>query len=243
MQVQNAYAEGLVDLCSCILAHAGFLVDQLEITVEIQRPTRLSKNLIEEYKNILDFVSALREVVQEDNPKIKYPATNLAQLLVLAGIPVDYVKLLLAQNPITVVSDTIMYDLMSSLEVKPYNYEKSNKKDIDAQSDISRDEKGQLIVNDDNTTSDIDINNIKQATINDVDTKSEDDLSIGFGIEPDHYKVSSVSNSKDLYLCERRTIVRVTSREVLAAEPSLKNELLEVAKDLRGKKLLNEQSK
>ena len=100
-----------------------------------------------------------------------------------------------------------------------------------------------MIVNDDNTTSDIDINNIKQATINDVDTKSEDDLSIGFGIEPDHYKVSSVSNSKDLYLCERRTIVRVTSREVLAAEPSLKNELLEVAKDLRGKKLLNEQSK
>lgn len=244
LQVQNAYAEGLVDLCSCILAHAGFLVDKLEIVVEIQRPTRLSKNLIEEYKNILDFVSALREVVQEDNPKIKYPRTNLAQLLILAGIPVDYVKLLLAQNPINVVSDTVMYDLLSSLEVKPYNYEKSNKKDVDAKSDASRDEKGQLVINNDtDEKSDEVVDDIEQSASEDTELPPDEDPSIGFGIVPDQYKVGSVSNSKDLYLCERQTIVRVTSREVLAAEPVLKNELLEVAKDLRGKKLLNEQSK
>lgn len=241
LQVQNAYAEGLVELCSCILAHAGFLVDKLEITVEIQRPTRLSKNLIEEYKNIIDFISALREMVQEDNPKIKYPSTNLAQLFVLAGIPVDYVKLLLAQNPIAVLNDTLMYDLLSSLEVKPYNYEKSNKKDIDAQSDVSRDEKGQLVLDGENS-SDVDINDIEQTSVDDAENPI-DDTSIGFGVEPDHYKVASVSNSKDLYLCERRTVVRVSSREVLAAETSLKSELIEVAKDLRGKKLLNEQSK
>lgn len=231
LQVQNSYAEGLVGLCTCILAYAGFLVTELDISVEIQRPTRLSKNVIEGYKNVLDFVASLKEMLQSDNPNIKYPVTNLAQLLILTGIPAEYVKLLIAQNPINILEYSAMYDLLSGLEVKPYNYERSNKKALDAASDASRDEKGQLIVPDE------DGNITEPENVEDLSSEdnngAEPDEEAGAGIEPDHLHVGSVSNAKDLKLYERKTVVRRSSREFLATVPTLKASLMEVAQEIR----------
>lgn len=238
LQVQNSYAEGLVDLCACILAHAGFLVDQLEINVEIQRPTRLSKNVLDGYKNIIDFVASLKEMLQSDDPNIKYPVTNIAQLLIMTGIPVEYVKLLVAQNPINVLEDSTLYELFSGLEVKVYNYNRSNKKAIDASSDASRDDKGQLIISDEESGEEEGQENVVDLTKEHID---KIDSEIGSGITPDRLGVASVSNSKDLRLYERKTVVRRSSKEVLATMPKLKSELLEIAKDLKGKKALNEQ--
>ena len=239
LQVQNAYAEGLVDLCSCILAHAGFRIDELEITVDIQKPTRLSKNVIDQYKNVIDFVSALQGMLQKDQPGIEYPITNLAQLLVMGGIPVDYVKLMIARNPVNVLDDSVLYELFSGLEVKSYNYEKSNKKQIDATSDAARDEKGQLFAPEDEeseVSGDSDSNSDELA-----DGEEDPNETHGKGMTPDHLSVGSVSNSKDLHLYERTIAVRRSSKEIMLVDPSLKKELLEIAKDLRKKEVINEQ--
>lgn len=233
LQIQNSYAEGLVDLCVCILAHAGFMVDRLEVNVTIEKPTRLSKNLLEGYKNVVDFIDSLKGVLQGDKTNVNFPTTNLAQLLALAGLPLDFIKLLLAQNPVNVLDDSTLQYLFSGMEVEIYNYNRSKLRAADIASNATRDELGQLIVPEDMKAKDEE---------EPSDGEEEDMDAGGGGIEPDHYKVSSVSNSKQLSMFEnyyRKVIVRRSSVEALATQPALKKELLEVASDLRGKKSLN----
>ena len=231
LPVQNAYVEGLVDLCSCILAHAGFNITELDINVSIERPTRLSKSTLDEYKNIIDFISSIRDTLQSNSPEKKYPITNLAQLLIISGIPIDFVKLLIAENPINILDDSIMVDLFSDLEVKAYNYNKSNKKKFDDISDVQRNDKGELIVPDDSFDS-------NDAEFVDVSGDRGEILSqdiLSKGVSPDQRKVGSVSNSRDLHLCEsflRRVVVSRSSREVLSSKQTLKEELISVGKDL-----------
>lgn len=233
LQIQNSYAEGLVDLCVCILAHAGFMVDKLEVNVTIEKPTRLSKNLLEGYKNVVDFIDSLKGVLQGDKTNVNFPTANLAQLLALAGLPLDFIKLLLAQNPVNVLDDSTLQYLFSGMEVEIYNYNRSKLRAADIASNATRDELGQLIVPEDMKAKDEE---------EPSDGEEEDMDAGGGGIEPDHYKVSSVSNSKQLSMFEnyyRKVIVRRSSVEALATQPVLKKELLEVASDLRGKKSLN----
>lgn len=243
LQVQNAYAEGLVDLCSCILAHAGFMVDQLDINVEIERPTRLSKGSITHYKEILDFASGLKETVQSDKQGVTYPDTNYAQLLVLLGIPVDYVKLVLAQNPVNVIDISIIQHLFDGLEVSVYNYDRSNQKKLDAIGDEQRDDKGQLIVPDEEKSLDTNTDTTSTGEEKNVDEEGNE-VYMTTGMNPEKRNIRSVSNSKDLHLYEsglRKVVVRRSSHEYLATQGNLKHELLEVAKDLSSKKVLNEQ--
>lgn len=248
LNVQNAYASGLTDLCACILAHAGFDVEQVEVEVTIERPTKLSNDTIEQYKNAIEVASAIRDAVQSPMvEKIGYgQETNFAQMLMIFGIPVDLIRLSIAKKPISVVDSTELTDLFKGMEVSIYNKNRSDKykKDEEGLVDVSKNTDNS---NDEEVDS-IEITDKSQSSTEDPEDFNIEDIStegtpIWFTGAMKDRDDWSVSSSKKLRICEsggiRKVICRYSTKRNLQRNSGLKKLLKEVREDLLGKKTLN----
>ena len=243
LSVQDAYVSGLTDLCACILTQAGYDVNEVEVEVSIERPTKLSKDTIDQYKNAIEMASAIRDAVQSPMAdKTGYgQETNFAQLLIIMGIPVDFIRLCLARNPINVIDNTELTELFKDLEVKVYNknrsdkYQKHDEEDLmskikDEEDSENEDNKSEESKPREDTTSDnIPINVAYNSYTGGNDPEERDDW--------------SVTSSKKLHICEsggiRKVVSKCTTKKNLSGNRRLKQQLQEVYNDLLGKNRLN----
>lgn len=243
LSVQDAYVSGLTDLCACILTQAGYDVNEVEVEVSIERPTKLSKDTIDQYKNAIEMASAIRDAVQSPMAdKTGYgQETNFAQLLIIMGIPVDFIRLCLARNPINVIDNTELTELFKDLEVKVYNknrsdkYQKHDEEDLmskikDEEDSENEDNKSEESKPREDTTSDnIPINVAYNSYTGGNDPEERDDW--------------SVTSSKKLHICEsggiRKVVSKCTTKKNLSGNRRLKQQLQEVYNDLSGKNRLN----
>lgn len=248
LTVQDGYVSGLVDLCACILTFAGYDINEVDVEVSIERPTKLSKDTIEQYKTILDAAVAIRDTVQSSGDKSGYGLdTNFAQLLVMMGIPSDYIKLCLAKNPISILDQSELSDLFTGLEVAVYNQKKSEKynpsEEENKETDKSAAEEGENKESEDNNEEGTEDSENTENTENSTENSSlnKEDNWTG-GIDPEN-TAYSVSSSKQLRICESGGVMKVVSRasikKNILRNPTLKTQLKEVLADLKNKHILN----
>lgn len=236
LTVQDGYVSGLVDLCACILTYAGYNVNEIDVEVSIERPTKLSKDTIDQYKTILDAAVAIRDTVQSSGDKAGFGLdTNFAQLLVMMGLPLDYVKICLAKNPIAILDQSDLTELFSGMEVALYNKDKSDKFKPEDQEQETNSEENSEDTEENEETSEPADNNENSAGMKDVSWTG--------GIDPETSTNYSVSSSKQLRICESggilKTVSRASIKRNLLRNPKLKTQLKEVFADLKNKKNLN----
>ena len=244
LSVQDAYVSGLTDLCACILTHAGFDVNEVDVEVTIERPTKLSKDTIDQYKNAIEMASAIRDAVQSPMAdKTGYgQETNFAQLLIIMGIPVDFIKLCLAKNPINVIDNTELTELFKDLEVQVYNKNRSDKYRKHDEEDLMANVEDEDSEKADDTEADKSEDKIFEPEENDSSFDAVTSSYTG-GNDPEERDDWSVTSSKKLHICEsggiRKVVSRCTTKRNLLRNRNLKQQLHEVYDDLVGKKKLN----
>lgn len=114
--IQNAYCKGLTRLIQQILCHAGYNVEEIDVEVVLERPSRLSSDLIARYKDALDMTDKMIEswknnishagLAEGEEPI--FPRENYYQLLLMFGMPDDMAKLVTSNAPVNLVGQEKM---------------------------------------------------------------------------------------------------------------------------------------
>lgn len=248
LSVQDAYVSGLTDLCSCILTLAGFNIEDLDIEVSIERPTKLSKDTMDQYKNAIEMATAIRDAVQSSmTEKVSWGQdTNFAQMLMIMGIPADFIRLAMAKKPISVVDNSELFELFKDMEVSIYNKDRSNKyKSAEDEEDHSSDDASDTNIEDTTEDDNLESNQNEDESVEPVTIAADgSELAItGYtgGIDAHSRDDWSVTSSKKLKICEsggiRKVIVRSSSNKKLSENKGLKKQLKEVYEDLTNKKV------
>lgn len=236
LNVQDAYVSGLTDLCACILTHAGFDLNEVEVEVSIERPTKLSKDTMDQYKNAIEMATAIRDAVQSSmSEKVSAgQETNFAQMLMIMGIPVDFIRLALAKRPISVIDNSELFELFKDMEVSLYNKERSNKYHKEEPEPVDTD------IQSKENEEDFEVGEEGEEELAPIGPNGEDpEMTLGDtgGTNYEEYDDWSVTSSKKLRVCEsgglRKIVVKSSIHKNLSSNRSLKKQLKEVYLDLK----------
>ncbi len=95
--LKKAFLNGMMYLVENILAHAGYDVNKLEITVELNEPVQLSADSIAKYSDIVELLNGFKEL----NPAM--PTVNQFQLLIKLGLPSELALLICSPSSMNVL--------------------------------------------------------------------------------------------------------------------------------------------
>ena len=95
--LKKAFLNGMMNLVENILAHAGYDVNKLEITVELNEPVQLSADSIAKYSDIVELLTGFKEL----NPEM--PTVNQFQLLIKLGLPSELALLICSPSSMNVL--------------------------------------------------------------------------------------------------------------------------------------------
>jgi hypothetical protein len=95
--LKKAFLNGMMNLVENILAHAGYDVNKLEITVELNEPVQLSADSIAKYSDIVELLAGFKEL----NPEM--PTVNQFQLLIKLGLPSELALLICSPSSMNVL--------------------------------------------------------------------------------------------------------------------------------------------
>lgn len=95
--LKKSFLNGMMNLVENILAHAGYDVNKLEITVELNEPVQLSADSIAKYSDIVELLTGFKEL----NPEM--PTVNQFQLLIKLGLPSELALLICSPSSMNVL--------------------------------------------------------------------------------------------------------------------------------------------
>lgn len=98
MPIRQAIVTGTVKLVECILAHGGYDINRLKITVEIERPIQVSSDTVTKYSDIINFLGSIQELNH-------MPLANQFQFLIELGIPDKLAQLICSKTTICVIKN------------------------------------------------------------------------------------------------------------------------------------------
>lgn len=91
--IQHAYLKGVKKMLTLIAYYLGANLTTLNIDVKIKLPHRLSQDMLEQYKSSIEFISQVKQLIQDINPYHQLSLEDINVMIYKAGLDPEIVDI------------------------------------------------------------------------------------------------------------------------------------------------------